>query len=92
MNGKDSGSDEGTDLGGGVSAGKRKLDSLRIFPYRELAAGCDTVAGRYIRRWYVTTNRVSEFKSVELLVSWPLSARHTITFNTLVGNDLYKIH
>ena len=80
----------GTDLSKGMFLGKRKLDSLRTMQYGYLAAGCDTVSRRYIRRWYVSTDLVADRKTVELLVSWPLSARHTITFNTVVGDDQYK--
>jgi hypothetical protein len=25
-----------------------------------------------------------------MLISWPLSAQHTLTFYTLVGNDAFK--
>jgi hypothetical protein len=82
----------GTDLSKGMFVGKRKLDSLRVVPYGSISAGCDTVNNRFIRRWYVSTNLVSDHKTVELLISWPLSARHTITFNTVVGDDQYKIY
>ena len=72
--------------------GKRKLDSLRVIRYGTVSAGCDTVNHRFIRRWFVTTDLVGDRKSVELLVSWPLSAQHTITFNTVVGDDQYKVY
>lgn len=81
----------GTDLSKGMFLGKRKLDSLRIVSYGNVAAGCDTVNNRYIRRWYISTDLVADKKTVELLVSWPLSAKHTITFNTVVGDDQYKV-
>lgn len=81
----------GTDLSKGMFLGKRKLDSLRIIQYGYVSAGCDTVNQRYIRRWYVSTDLISDRKTVELLVSWPLSARHTITFNTVIGDDQYKV-
>jgi prepilin-type N-terminal cleavage/methylation domain-containing protein len=81
----------GTDLSKGMFVGKRKLDSLRVVPYGSVSAGCDTVNNRYIRRWYVSTNLVADHKSIELLISWPLSAKHTITFNTVVGDDQYKV-
>ncbi len=82
----------GTDLSKGMFVGKRKLDSLRVVSYGAVSAGCDTVNNRFIRRWYVTTNLVADHKTVELLVSWPLSAKHTITFNTVVGDDQYKVY
>jgi prepilin-type N-terminal cleavage/methylation domain-containing protein len=82
----------GTDLSKGMFVGKRKLDSLRVIPYGGVSAGCDTVNNRYIRRWYVTTNLVADHKTVELLISWPLTAQHTITFNTVVGDDQYKVY
>lgn len=81
----------GTDLSKGMFLGKRKLDSLRVIQYGYVSAGCDTVNQRYIRRWYVSTDLVTDRKTVELLVSWPLSARHTITFNTVIGDDQYKV-
>lgn len=82
----------GTDLSKGMFVGKRKLDSLRVIRYGIVSAGCDTVGNRFIRRWYVTTDLVGDRKSVQLLVSWPLSAVHTITFNTVVGDDQYKVY
>jgi prepilin-type N-terminal cleavage/methylation domain-containing protein len=82
----------GTDLSKGMFLGKRKLDSLRVINYGYVAGGCDTVNNRFIRRWYVTTDLVTDRKQIELLVSWPLAAKHTITFNTVVGDDQYKIY
>lgn len=82
----------GTDLSKGMFVGKRKLDSLRVVRYGSIATGCDTVNYRYIRRWYVSTDLVTDRKTVELLVSWPLSAQHTISFNTIVGDDQYKVY
>lgn len=82
----------GTDLSKGMFLGKRKLDSLRVIQYGYVAAGCDTVNQRYIRRWYVSTDLITDRKSVELLVSWPLSAQHTISFNTVIGDDQYKVY
>jgi prepilin-type N-terminal cleavage/methylation domain-containing protein len=82
----------GNDLSKGMFVGKRKLDSLRVVSYGSISAGCDTVNNRYIRRWYVTTDLVADHKTVELLVSWPLNALHTITFNTVVGDDQYKVY
>lgn len=82
----------GTDISKGMFVGKRKLDSLRVVPYGAVAAGCDTVNARFIRRWYISTDLVADRKSVELLVSWPLSAKHTISFNTMVGDDQYKVY
>lgn len=82
----------GTDLSKSMFLGKRKLDSLRVIQYGYVSAGCDTVNQRYIRRWYVSTDLVTDRKTVELLVSWPLSAKHTITFNTVVGDDQYKVY
>jgi hypothetical protein len=84
------GSDVGVAQGMGIALGKRKLDSLRMMGYGAVAAGCDTVDRHYIRRWYVTTDPAQDRKSVELLVSWPLSAKHTISFGTLIGDDRYK--
>lgn len=82
----------GTDLSKGMFLAKRKLDSLRVIQYGYVSAGCDTVNKRYIRRWYVSTDLVTDRKTVELLVSWPLSAKHTITFNTVIGDDQYKVY
>lgn len=82
----------GTDLSKGMFLGKRKLDSLRVIQYGYVSAGCDTVAKRYIRRWYVSSDLIADRKTVELLVSWPLSAKHTITFNTVIGDDQYKVY
>ncbi len=82
----------GTDLSKGMFLGKRKLDSLRVIQYGYVSAGSDTVNNRYIRRWYVSTDLVTDRKTVELLVSWPLSAQHTITFNTVIGDDQYKVY
>lgn len=81
----------GTDLSKGMFLGKRKLDSLRVIQYGYVTAGSDTVNNRYIRRWYVSTDLVTDRKTVELLVSWPLSATHTISFNTVIGDDQYKV-
>ncbi len=81
----------GTDLGKSMLIGKRKLDSLRVTTYGTVAAGTDTVNNRYIRRWYVSTDLVADKKTVELLVSWPLTAIHTISFNTVIGDDQYKV-
>jgi prepilin-type N-terminal cleavage/methylation domain-containing protein len=82
----------GTDISKGMFVGKRKLDSLRVVRYGTVATGCDTVSNRYIRRWYVSTDLITDRKTVELLVSWPLSAQHTISFNTIVGDDQYKVY
>lgn len=82
----------GTDLSKGMFLGKRKLDSLRIIQYGYVSTGSDTVNNRYMRRWYVSTDLITDRKSVELLVSWPLSAKHTITFNTVIGDDQYKAY
>lgn len=82
----------GTDISKGMFVGKRKLDSLRVISYGSVSAGCDTVNNRFIRRWYIATDLVADRKSVELLVSWPLSAKHTISFNTMVGDDQYKVY
>lgn len=82
----------GTDISKGMFVGKRKLDSLRVVRYGSVATGCDTVGNRYIRRWYVSTDLITDRKTVELLVSWPLSAQHTISFNTIVGDDQYKVY
>jgi hypothetical protein len=82
----------GTDLSKGMFLGKRKLDSLRVIHYGYVSTGCDTVNQRYVRRWYVSTDLVTDRKNVELLVSWPLSAKHTITFNTVIGDDQYKVY
>lgn len=82
----------GTDLSKGMFLGKRKLDSLRVIQYGYVSAGSDTVNQRYIRRWYVSTDLITDRKTVELLVSWPLSAQHTITFNTVIGDDQYKVY
>jgi len=71
---------------------KRKLDSLRVNRYGTLSTGCDTVNNRFIRQWFVSTDLISARKTVQLLVSWPLSAQHTITFNTIVGDDQYKVY
>src|SRR4051812_26757380 len=76
----------GTDLSKGMFFGKQKLDSLRVVRYDVVSGGCDTVNNRYIRRWYVSTDLITDRKTVELLISWPLSAQHTITFNTVVGD------
>jgi prepilin-type N-terminal cleavage/methylation domain-containing protein len=89
---QDSNTALGTDLSKGMFVGKRKLDSLRVISYGTVSAGCDTVNYRYIRRWYISTDLISDRKSVELLVSWPLTAKHTITFNTMVGDDQYKVY
>lgn len=91
LRGQDQAAAIGTDLSKGMFLGKRKLDSLRVIQYGYVSAGCDTVNQRYIRRWYVSTDLVTDRKTVELLVSWPLSARHTITFNTVIGDDQYKV-
>jgi prepilin-type N-terminal cleavage/methylation domain-containing protein len=82
----------GTDISKGMFVAKRKLDSLRVNSYGSLNTGCDTVNNRYIRRWYVSTDLIADRKTVQLLVSWPLSAQHTITFNTIVGDDQYKVY
>lgn len=82
----------GTDLSKSMFVGKRKLDSLRVMRYGLVQTGSDTVNNRYIRRWYITTDLDTDRKRVDLLVSWPLSASHTVTFNTLVGDDQYKVY
>ncbi len=81
-----------TDTGKGAMLARSMIDSLRESSYAAVSAGCDTVYGRFIRRVYVSTDRDKEHKSVEVLVSWPLTADHTLTFNTLIGNDAYKSH
>lgn len=92
LHAQDKNSGLGTDTSKGMFVGKRKLDSLRVVRYGMVATGCDTVSNRYIRRWYVSTDLVTDRKTVELLVSWPLSAQHTISFNTIVGDDQYKVY
>jgi prepilin-type N-terminal cleavage/methylation domain-containing protein len=92
LHNQDSNTTLGTDLSKGMFIGKRKLDSLRIIRYGLVQAGSDTVNNRYIRRWYITTDLDTDRKRVDLLVSWPLSASHTITFNTLVSDDQYKVY
>jgi hypothetical protein len=87
-----SASNVGTDLSKGMFIGKQKLDSLRVVAYGGVSSGCDTVNHRFVRRWYVSTDLVGDRKTVELLVSWPLSAKHTISFNTIVGDDQYKVY
>jgi len=82
----------GTDISKGMFVAKRKLDSLRVVHYGGVATGSDTVNNRYIRRWFVSTDLVTDRKTIQLLVSWPLSAQHTITFNTIVGDDQYKVY
>lgn len=82
----------GTDISKGMFVAKRKLDSLRVVRYGIVSTGSDTVNNRYIRRWYVSTDLVTDRKTIQLLVSWPLSAQHTITFNTIVGDDQYKVY
>jgi len=82
----------GTDISKGMFVAKRKLDSLRVNRYGSVATGCDTVNSRFIRRWYVSTDLIADRKTIQLLVSWPLSAQHTITFNTIVGDDQYKVY
>ena len=89
---QDSNTALGTDISKGMFVGKRKLDSLRVVSYGTVSAGCDTVNNRFIRRWYIATDLVADRKTVELLVSWPLSAKHTISFNTMVGDDQYKVY
>jgi type II secretory pathway pseudopilin PulG len=89
---QDSNTALGTDLSKGMFVAKRKLDSLRVVQYGTIATGCDTVNSRYIRRWYVNTDLITDRKTIQLLVSWPLSASHTITFNTIVGDDQYKVY
>ncbi len=91
LHSQDSNAGLGTDISKGMFVGKRKLDSLRVVSYGTVSAGCDTVNNRYIRRWYVSTDLIGDRKAVQLLVSWPLSATHTITFNTIVGDDQYKV-
>jgi prepilin-type N-terminal cleavage/methylation domain-containing protein len=92
LHGQNANANIGTDLSKGMFLGKRKLDSLRVVSYGSVAAGCDTVSNRYIRRWYISTDLIADKKTVELLISWPLSAQHTITFNTVVGDDQYKVY
>lgn len=92
LRGQNASSNVGTDLSKGMFLGKRKLDSLRVITYGSVSAGCDTVNNRYIRRWYISTDLIADRKTVELLISWPLSAQHTITFNTVVGDDQYKVY
>ncbi|MBW8889373.1 MAG: prepilin-type N-terminal cleavage/methylation domain-containing protein [Fibrobacteres bacterium] len=82
----------GTDISKGMFVAKCKLDSLRVNRYGSLATGCDTVNNRFIRQWFVTTDLLADRKTIQLQVSWPLSAQHTITFNTIVGDDQYKVY
>lgn len=81
----------GTDLSKSMFFGKQKLDSLRVASYGLISTGCDTVNHRYVRRWFVTTDLVTDRKTIDLLVSWPLTAAHTVTFNTVIGDDQYKV-
>jgi len=92
LHSQESNTNLGTDLSKGMFVGKRKLDSLRVIRYGLVQAGSDTVNNRFIRRWYITTDLDTDRKRVDLLVSWPLSASHTITFNTVVGDDQYKVY
>lgn len=92
LRGQSSASNIGADLSKGMFIGKRKLDSLRVVSYGSVSAGSDTVNNRYIRRWYVSTDLVGDRKTIELLISWPLTAKHTISFNTIVGDDQYKVY
>jgi len=82
----------GTDLSKSMFLGKRKLDSLRTIQFGSVLSGSDTVGSRFIRRWFVTADLVKDRKTVELLVSWPLSAQHTITFNSVIGDDQYEVY
>jgi prepilin-type N-terminal cleavage/methylation domain-containing protein len=92
LHSQDKNSGLGTDISKGMFVAKRKLDSLRVNRYGSLATGSDTVSNRYIRQWFVSTDLVSDRKTIQLQVSWPLSAKHTITFNTIVGDDQYKVY
>ncbi len=92
LHGQNTATTVGTDITKGTLLGKRKLDSLRVTSYGAVSAGCDTIGKRYIRRWYITTDLVADKKTVELLISWPLAATHTITFNTVVADDQYKVY
>lgn len=85
----------GTDLMKGVNLGKLKMDSLKVTPYAELAAGSDTVMARYIRSWHVTVMRdgagmPTGRKQIDMNVIWPLTAEHTVTLATLKSDDTYK--
>ncbi len=70
---------------------RSKMDSLHSLPYTRLTSGCDTLEAYFIRRWYVSTNLTAARKSVELLVSWPLTAGHTVAFNTYIADSRFKV-
>ena len=85
----------GNDLMKGVNLGKLKLDSLKVASYAELAAGSDTVTGRYIRSWNISVVRdgaglPNGRKMIEMNVMWPLTVDHTVTLATLKSDDSYK--
>lgn len=71
---------------------KRGIDSLRTSDYSKIVTDCDTVDGRYARNWYVSTDINNHRKTVQLDISWISKRKHSISFNTVISDDIYKIN
>jgi prepilin-type N-terminal cleavage/methylation domain-containing protein len=86
---------KGNDLMHGVNLGKLKMDSLKVVAYDSLAAGTDTVSGRFVRAWHVGVMRDGAGnpdgrKRIDLTVFWPLTGEQMISFSSLKSDDRYK--
>jgi prepilin-type N-terminal cleavage/methylation domain-containing protein len=86
---------KGGDMLKGMSAGKLKMDSLKVVSYDALASGSDTLADRYVRSWAVSQiydedGKPIGQKTIELAVRWPLTGEQSILFTSVKSDDKYK--
>ncbi len=89
LGGQSTATSKGNDLARGMHLGKEKLDSLRVTDWRYVTAGSDTVNSKFIRAWTIGT--ASGRKQVVMTVFWPLAAKHSVTMNTIISDDQYKV-
>lgn len=78
-----------------VNLGKLAMDSLKVTPYDSLVAGCDTVVDRYIRSWHITRTTdgagvPNGRKQIELIVHWPLTGEHNLSFASIMSDERFK--
>lgn len=86
---------KGGDMLKGMSAGKLKMDSLKVVSYDALASGSDTISDRYVRSWSVSQiydgdGKPIGQKTIELAVRWPLTGEQSILFTSVKSDDKYK--
>jgi hypothetical protein len=83
------------DLLKGLNLGKLAMDSLKVAEYDSLAAGSDTVAGRFIRSWRISVGvdgagEPTGRKQIDVTVHWPLTAERNLSFSSVMGDARYK--